>query len=596
MIVNNDPKVRQFYEKLKDLKVVEDRYEEERKRLERFVTDKSNELKKIDFDIFKNAKDLSEKSNSIQKKLLLSIEKWSSVFKEEIDSEKFRAQLKNKLIVIIYGKVKAGKSYLGNVIASWSDSDPHFKVWDRAGNINSNVSRFEEIEEKEGFETNITECTSEIQLFELGGLAWVDTPGLSSMTPENGNLARKYINAADFVIFPTSSMAPLQRDEIEQIKELLQTGKNITVVITKSDDVDTDVVDGKIVHILKNKSDEDRKVQIEDVKKRLLESLGKDVYSEQLDKGIIAISAKTATTGLKEGDKDLYLKSNISQFYEKMTDRILMKADKLKKAAPFSGLSSLINSVIEGKSTESGKLLSTSLNAVIGESSNLCRLAAKFSSEVNMLKDVLLTRIPSIISEEIDNLEKDHDQELNNCSNTKLLFKNCNERISQKITALYEYELEKMFKSLKELVTEFTGSSESFEVKKKFDECKKHDNWSGTGCGFGALLGAGIGFFIGGPAGAAFGAGIGTTAGATIGKMISDDSCELVFSGTNRQKVLNSFELKATKAYSEQIESNFRVVFTNLIDPLLKQSREIEKELTMFKESLLVKQREYGEK
>ncbi len=66
-------------------------------------------------------------------------------------------------------------------------------------------------------------------------MAWIDTPGLGSMTLENGKLAKEYIQSADYIIYPTSSDSPLQRDEVEELKRLFEQNKKVTICITKSD-------------------------------------------------------------------------------------------------------------------------------------------------------------------------------------------------------------------------------------------------------------------------------------------------------------------------------------------------------------------------
>ena len=47
------------------------------------------------------------------------------------------------------------------------------------------------------FDVDVEESTSAIQGFELGGMTWIDSPGLGSVTERNGNLARQYTESAD---------------------------------------------------------------------------------------------------------------------------------------------------------------------------------------------------------------------------------------------------------------------------------------------------------------------------------------------------------------------------------------------------------------
>ena len=179
-------------------------------------------------------------------------------------------------IVIIFGKVKAGKSSLGNFIAHnrLASQDINFFKYDKAGNEEA-IKKLEEIDENsEGFATANMECTVEIQGFKLSGMAWVDTPGLGSMVEENGDLAKEYIQSADYVIYPTNSSSPLQQDEKEQLRELFEQNKKVTICITKSDDTEEDEVDGELVKVLMNKTKENRAKQEEWVKSDMGKILG----------------------------------------------------------------------------------------------------------------------------------------------------------------------------------------------------------------------------------------------------------------------------------------------------------------------------------
>ena len=95
-----------------------------------------------------------------------------------------------------------------------------FFRYDKAGQEQKAEELQEIDEDDEAFNTDTLEATAEIQGFRLDSLAWIDTPGLGSMTTINGKLAQKYIESADFIIFPTNSDSAFQRDEKEEVKKL----------------------------------------------------------------------------------------------------------------------------------------------------------------------------------------------------------------------------------------------------------------------------------------------------------------------------------------------------------------------------------------
>ena len=59
-----------------------------------------------------------------------------------------------------------------------------------------------------------------IQLFHLGAMTWVDTPGFGSVTNENQELAREYVKNADLVIFPSTSDAAGTKQDFQEMKKL----------------------------------------------------------------------------------------------------------------------------------------------------------------------------------------------------------------------------------------------------------------------------------------------------------------------------------------------------------------------------------------
>lgn len=340
-----------FYEQIKELNInalqVEDKYNQLEEKVNNFVSGLNSLM--LNAKDYQEVKNIEKTFNNIKENLSYSIQRWQSDFDQKQKHERFRDKLKNKFIVIIYGKVKAGKSTLGNFVANNNPSGvkpEKIEKIEKSG-VKHDIAKFEEIDE--GFAVAATECTTEIQLFEMYGLAWVDTPGLSSMNEENGKLAKSYIEAADFIVFPTSSDSPLQLDEIAQIKDLVKTlNKKVFMVITKSDIGTKDQVGDKLVTIFKNKDEATRKTQEEDVLKRLQEN---NINSNNLSDKILSISVKAAKEGIKNNDEELFKNSNIEKFYEFMQKNALAKANELKNQAPLDGINSLKQGIISDLQT-----------------------------------------------------------------------------------------------------------------------------------------------------------------------------------------------------------------------------------------------------
>ncbi|EPU1613074.1 dynamin family protein [Campylobacter coli] len=345
----------QFYYDLEKLSVIGTNLLKKREQVENCIKEFKENCVKIDIAQLETKNQeigefLKQKLDSIH----LAISNWENEILKFSNEDKFRDELENNFIVIIYGKVKAGKSTLGNFVANncLESQKPYFKVYDKAGKEKES----EKLEEIQEFKTDITECTSSIQLFKLnaknenGGIAWVDTPGLLSTTEENGNLAKQYIEAADYIIFPTSSDAPLQNDEIEQIKELVDSGKGsaLRLIITKSDKTTEDEVDGRIVAILENKSKEDRKKQEE----YILSTTKARIPNLEQNEKVMSISVFTAQEGIKTNNIELFKNSNMEEFYNSMSLVLTKKAQRLKEEMPQKRLNSLIDYVLKKSSAK----------------------------------------------------------------------------------------------------------------------------------------------------------------------------------------------------------------------------------------------------
>jgi predicted GTPase len=200
-------------------------------------------------------------------------------------------RFEGKLMLLVFGKFNAGKSSLCNFLAQ------------RFGQRHQTVQYFHLqggllVESEVPFPEGATETTARLQGVCLGqGLVLLDTPGLHSATDENAALTQRFLDSADAVLWLTSSTSPGQVQELDELARELRRGKPLLPVLTRSDVIDEDEVDGQIVKILRNKSDANRADQEADVRARAadkLQSLGVAVHQLKTPVSVSAHVARTA--------------------------------------------------------------------------------------------------------------------------------------------------------------------------------------------------------------------------------------------------------------------------------------------------------------
>lgn len=269
---------------------------------------------------------------------------------------KFIADYEQSFNIAVFGKVKAGKSYLGNFIMGNSIRDlgkrtsydkidrPKVEVYDRGERRTQ--ERLAEISEegKEGFRVDPNEATSAIQLFRLGGMTWFDTPGIGSITWENEMLAKEYVDNADLIVYTSNSDAAGTRQDFQEMKDLYRKGKKFLLLLTQSDTVEEDVdEEGEMISILVPKSPKDRK-DTEDY----ICSMLRDNNIAGLDRGeeILTVSAKLAFTALENEDEQMSVDSNIGKFLEILTEITRNEGAKLKMKTPGNRINSTILEIL----------------------------------------------------------------------------------------------------------------------------------------------------------------------------------------------------------------------------------------------------------
>lgn len=598
--MNQFVKLEDFYKSLKDIKLINNSVDEKRELVKKYVSNFNANIQnlRIDENIKKQNKEISNLLEETINLIKLVSNDWLKNFDEMIEREKFRSDLSNYFIVIIFGKVKAGKSSLGNFVAKnkLESQKVEFFKYDEAGKKQA-IKKLEEIEE-DSFATNNLECTVEIQGFKLDGMAWIDTPGLGSMVKENGDLAKEYIQSADYIIYPTSSDSPLQLDEREQLKELFEQNKKVSICITKSDYNDEDECDcgsedgcencnGGMVKVLKNKCLSKREGQEKFVKEEIYKLIPKD--KEYILGDIFSISTHTAKKGLDSSDNELFEDSNIPKFYELLTDVIKDKASKLKADTPYEGLKSFIDFNILGSdiikqnsSIKNIKLELESLEQVIRECQERFEILKENSS------NDLVSEIEFIISKYSSEINK---------SNSKEIFLQIDSEINKKMFEIIEKNISEILNnfdaSFKSLSTTF--SSNEFIIDDVYESIKVDTSARNKKIGagiLGVIATIGVGIATGGAsllvqAGATIVAGAAAGyAGGKLGEFSGSLDEEKIVVGDNKEQILLKFKNSRLENYEKIAKGMYNEMQSLFFVPLEKSLNEIKFNLNQFEQNI----------
>lgn len=353
------------------------KFDEHIKAAHRQISDTTQKISDVDEHVhslvmrFKNNIDrLSiQESNVFEKELSLLLKQykencaeWIKAINSMVEGKEFINQFEKSVLIVVFGNVNVGKSSVGNMIAGTADPDsskktyekdiellrkffgkpPLFYEYDLAGeNKDCGAKKKEDSFFKEGY----VETTASIQYFTREeGMTWTDSPGICSVNQINGDLAKRYVEFADLVIFITTSSSPGKNDEIEELKKLFGKRKPVLILINKSDKWDKDEVNGEIVKYLVAKSQEDREKQEEYVQKQFREEA--DEILSEID--AVSISTYLAMQALRENNIEKFRQSGFPRFYEKLGKIFEKNAVDLKMNAPRQRINSMIDEIILG--------------------------------------------------------------------------------------------------------------------------------------------------------------------------------------------------------------------------------------------------------
>ncbi len=300
-------------------------------------------------------KDIQESQTETLREMLKDVGAKMDATRENM---KFIVSNKESFNIAVFGKVKAGKSYTGNFImgnvirgmgikTSYDNiTPPKVTVYDR-GKITS-AEKLAEIESNDdGFIVDPNEATSTIQLFTLGGMKWIDTPGIGSVTQANELLAKDFVDSADLVVYMSNSDAAGTHQDFKELETLHKKGRRFLLLLTQSDTLEEDCDDdGNIIATLVPKSDKDRK-SMEDYICETLKEYGINEKKLQRGREILTISTKLALEALKNNDEAMFDASNLKKFLAILIDITRNESADLKLATPAKRINSAIDAIME---------------------------------------------------------------------------------------------------------------------------------------------------------------------------------------------------------------------------------------------------------
>lgn len=231
---------------------------------------------------------LAKQLQTLKQFLLDHRQNWDSKWLEFAPAQSLADAFNHKVMLLVFGKFNAGKSSLCNLLADYFHiQGQHVQYF--------HLDQGEIIYADTPFKEGATETTVRLQGVCLGeSLVLLDTPGLHSVTPENAELTQRFIDSADGVLWLSSSSSPGQVQELDALAQELRRHKPLLPIITRSDHVEEDEIDGEICTILCNKSTAQRTLQEHDVLQRSQEKLITMAVDPLLLKHPVSVSAQMA--------------------------------------------------------------------------------------------------------------------------------------------------------------------------------------------------------------------------------------------------------------------------------------------------------------
>lgn len=525
---------------------------------------------------------LAQQVNQFMKILALTNDEWDKKIAGRDKGVAFRQNFNDSLLVFVYGKVKSGKSSLGNYVA-WGNTDPgivpnlkqsvqgalqpQYFSHDRTNVAGGDAHK--EAENKQEFRVGATEATSSIQGFRLSGLTWVDSPGLHSVNSENGQLARDYVEHADLILYTMKSDAPGRETDLAEIRDLFRKDKKTVLLVTGSDTTEEDENEnGEIVQVVVMKAADTRAKQRDYV----ANALAKLNLPAANNTEIISFSARYAQ--LHENEPELFQDSGMGQFFLVLHDLIYAEGVAMKKRVPMTNFKNFMSDCVRDIAPYR-TLLADFEKTVVGLQDKLPRSISVAQSKANLA-------IIQAVNREFDSLSNQDD------SQKKQGIQAAQQRLNQECSQIIQTHLASVFDEImgefQQAISHDFSNSDMIKLPEFSVERQEQEIVSGVqsgtrrrNSGFGALLGTGLGLVFGGPAGAALGAAVGGMLGSASGSDASTITKKISLPiSDNFQEIRHV----AMTAYSEAINKQIAQNADKLLSQILQEAKKLLQDLS----------------
>ena len=486
---------------------------------------------------------LSKLTGVLKESVKVNLKNWNDALEDSLPMKALSEQFTDRIIFLVFGKVNAGKSSFCNFLAEQFPAD-------QVKRFCFNKGKVQYFENNEKFEEGVTETTATIQGIELGhNLVLLDSPGLHSVTDENGDLTRQYTDCADAVLWLSPSTSPGQVQELKDLKDELDKKKPLQPVITRSDEIieeDWCDIKNEIITSLKNKTEANRKLQEDDVLDRV-----KQLGINKLVKECVSISVHT----YNESDKkqtDLQ-QAGLYKLFERLVVIIEEAKDYKVKKACQQVINFLNNQVI----TPLEKNIKPKINKLSAETketiNNLNKKKAHIGAEITA---EVAFEVPSII-------EKYKDSQ-----NKKAIALELNTVIEKSIHKVLERELKSLVNNIQEVTSSLSAESlGSFEDVIIYIDQKKGSIGKAATAGV-----AGIGGAYGGATlGTLIFPGVGTVVGALLGGFFGGAAGNSVGEYFEETEKVKEKVAVSTAAIIQQTTENVKKLLPELVGNVIDE-------------------------
>ncbi|ELA9867039.1 TPA: dynamin family protein [Vibrio parahaemolyticus] len=465
---------------------------------------------------------------------------WDAKLEEASPMRALSEQFADRVILLVFGKVNAGKSSFCNYLTNLFSPEQIKRFCFEDGKVKYFEGAFAE---------GVTETTAQIQGVELGSnLVLLDSPGLHSIVDENGDLTRRYTDSADAILWLTPSSSPGQVQELQDLKLELEKKKPLQPVITKSDVLVEDWCDEAqdLIQKVENKSAQVRELQQEDVHSRVTALGGVDDLKEAVSVSVHAYKTLTATS------ENALQEAGLQTLFERLVV-IVNEANQYKVVKAKRQMINFLD----------GEVLHSLNENVLPQVQELQQLLAKTTHNLRQKQNVLssqildnvLCEVPLIVDKHMNNRDKE------------AISRELNQLIEEQISNTLTQELSGYVNSIQRVSGDLSSGSlgdfDDITIDVKQVTGRRASSIASSAGGLG---GAAAGFALGGPVGALIGGAIGSFGGNKLGERIFVEvTTHKETVGVSPDQVIQSTTASVRKQLPKLVERVFGDVQTSFV-------------------------------